>query len=368
MATNTPTYISADDHLDLNELPADLWSSRLPTEFKDAAPRVVQDPKRGPIWQADGARWGPHGPGRPDSMPGLFERAGIGGDWTVRPSTPALRLEDMNTDGVYAQVIYPGLKGIPALEPALRRECIKVYNGWTAEFDAASGGRIHNLAVLPTDDPEAAADELRRTAALGHRGAIFDHTEEDRPIFDPAWEPLWAEAEAAEMPVSVHLAQTGTHSLRSRPSSWMMGAYVSVSALQLDEVLSSICFCGMLERRPGLKIVLGESGLWWIPFLVTKMDEVFHKYRGTFKDFRPEVPPSELFKRQVLTTYLGDPASIKLMADFAPGSIMWSSDYPHPGSSWPHSKESIAEDHAGLDPAVVGKLTWENAARLYRIA
>ena len=71
----------------------------------------------------------------------------------------------------------------------------------------------------------------------------------------------------------------------------------------------------------------------------------------------------------MLTTYLGDPASIKLMADFAPGSIMWSSDYPHPGSSWPHSKESpCAEDHAGLDPAVVGKLTWENAARLYRIA
>ena len=73
--TTTPTYISADDHLDLNELPADLWSSRLPPELRDAAPRVVDDPVRGPIWEADGARWGPHGPGRPGSMPGLFERA-----------------------------------------------------------------------------------------------------------------------------------------------------------------------------------------------------------------------------------------------------------------------------------------------------
>ncbi len=368
MTTTTPTYISADDHLDLNELPADLWTSRLPSEFRDTAPRVVDDPVRGPIWEADGARWGPHGPGRPGSMPGLFERAGIPGDWTVRPSTPALRLEDMDADGVYAQVIYPGLKGIPALSPELRRECIRVYNDWTAEFDQAAGGRIHNLAVLPTHDPEEAAGELRRTAGLGHRGAIFDHTEEDRPIFDPCWEPLWEEAEAARMPVSVHLAQAGTHSLRSRPSSWMMGAYVSVSALQLDEVLSSICFCGMLERHPGLKVVLGESGLWWIPFLITKMDEVFHKYRGTFKDFRPEVPPSELYRRQVLTTYLGDPDSIKLMADFAPESIMWSSDYPHPGSSWPHSKERIAEDHVGLEPSVVELLTRENAARLYRIA
>ena len=81
------TIISADDHMDLNELPADLWQKRLPAKFRDAAPKVVVDPKRGPVWEGDGARWGPHGPGRPGSMPGLFEKAGIEGDWTVRPST-----------------------------------------------------------------------------------------------------------------------------------------------------------------------------------------------------------------------------------------------------------------------------------------
>ena len=169
------------------------------------------------------------------------------------------------------------------------------------------------------------------------------------------------------MPISVHLAQAGTHMLRSRPSSWMMGAYVSVSAIQLDEVLSSLCFCGALERHPGLTVMLGESGLWWIPHLVRVMDRVFKNYRGTFKDFRPEVPPSELFRRQVYGTYLGDPESIRLMAEFAPGNIMWSSDYPHPGSSWPRSQEEIAEAHAGLEPRVVDKVTRENVSKLYGI-
>ncbi|MCH8284337.1 MAG: hypothetical protein IIC20_07155, partial [Chloroflexi bacterium] len=75
------TIISADDHMDLNELPADLWQKRLPAKFRDAAPKVVVDPKRGPVWEGDGARWGPHGPGRPGSMPGLFEKAGIEGDF-----------------------------------------------------------------------------------------------------------------------------------------------------------------------------------------------------------------------------------------------------------------------------------------------
>ena len=362
------TIISADDHMDLNELPADLWQKRLPAKFRDAAPKVVVDPKRGPVWEADGARWGPHGPGRPGSMPGLFEKAGIEGDWTVRPSNPKLRMEDMDTDGVSAQIIYPGLKGIPASSPELKYECIKAYNDWTAEFDAASDGRLYNLAVLPSHDVEATVLELNRTARLGHKGAIFDHNDEKHPIHDPVWEPLWAAAAESGMPISVHLSQVGAHSLQSRPSSWMMGAFVSISALQLDEVLASICFCGLLERHPGLKIMLGESGLWWIPFLVKKMDGVFTSYRDTFKDFRPDVPPSELFKRQVFTTYLGDPESIRLMADFAPENIMWSSDYPHPGSSWPRSREQIAETHEGLDDAVVAKLTRENVARLYGLA
>ncbi len=359
--------ISADDHMDLNELPKDLWEKRLPASFRDVAPRVAVDPERGPIWTGDGQRWGPHGPGRPGSMPSLFEKAGFDGDWTVRPSNPQLRMEDMDRDGVYAQIIYPGLKGIPASSPELKYECIKAYNDWTAEFDGASGGRLHSLAVLPSHEPEAAVLELERTGNLGHKGAIFDHNDEKHPIFDPVWEPLWAAAEERGMPISVHLAQAGTHMLRSRPSSWMMGAYVSVSAIQLDEVLSSLCFCGALERHPGLKVMLGESGLWWIPHLVRVMDRVFNNYRGTFKDFRPEVPPSELFRRQVYSTYLGDPESIRLMAEFAPGNIMWSSDYPHPGSSWPRSQEEIAEAHAGLEPRVVDKVTRENVSKLYGI-
>jgi len=361
------TLISADDHLDLNELPADLWEKRLPAKFKDLAPKVIVDPERGPIWVGDGVRWGPHGTGRPGSMPGLFEKAGVQGDWTIRPSTPELRMEDLDRDGVQAQVIYPGLKGIPASSPELRYECIKVYNDWTAEFDTASKGRIYNLAVLPTHDPEATVLELKRTAQLGHKGALFDHNDEKHPIYDPVWEPLWVAAGEASMPISVHLAQAGTHTLVSRPSSWMMGAYVSVSALQLDEVLSSICFCGALERNPNFKIVLGESGLWWIPHLLRKMDGVFTKYRTTFKDFRPEIPPSELFRRQIYTTYLDDAESVRLMTDFAPENIMWSSDYPHPGSSWPHSQESIAAVHEGLDAGIVAKVTRDNAAHLYGI-
>ena len=34
--------ISCDDHMDLGQLPADLWLTRLPPELRDRAPRVEE--------------------------------------------------------------------------------------------------------------------------------------------------------------------------------------------------------------------------------------------------------------------------------------------------------------------------------------
>jgi len=45
---------------------------------------------------------------------------------------------------------------------------------------------------------------------------------------------------------------------------------------------------------------------------------------------------------------------------------MWASDYPHPDSSFPHSRAAIAEAFAGLDRAFVERVTATNCATLYR--
>lgn len=45
METALPSrLISADDHMDLNVLPPDLWTSRLESKFRSEAPRVVDTP------------------------------------------------------------------------------------------------------------------------------------------------------------------------------------------------------------------------------------------------------------------------------------------------------------------------------------
>src|SRR5438477_265259 len=107
------------------------------------------------------------------------------GDDTVRPaggrpddgfraSDPALGLQDMERDGIYASVIYgPSLFGLPIADQELKAACLVAYNDWANDFNAHDRGRLSVLPVLPTHTVEAAVAELGRIAKLGHRGVIL---------------------------------------------------------------------------------------------------------------------------------------------------------------------------------------------------
>jgi predicted TIM-barrel fold metal-dependent hydrolase len=46
---------------------------------------------------------------------------------------------------------------------------------------------------------------------------------------------------------------------------------------------------------------------------------------------------------------------------------MWASDFPHSDSTWPHSREVIAKDFAGVPAAEVNKMVFETASKLYQL-
>jgi predicted TIM-barrel fold metal-dependent hydrolase len=95
---------------------------------------------------------------------------------------------------------------------------------------------------------------------------------------------------------------------------------------------------------------------------------------GTLQRARSEAPdsptvallPSEVIRRQVSITFQEDRigvlgSEIFNMAD----NYMWASDYPHGGSTWPHSREAVERQCAGIGAAIREKLIWGNAAKFY---
>ena len=105
---------SADDHIDFHFLPGDLWQNRVPKEYEDRAPRLIGT-SEGSQWVSDGVPVGA-GPSRTNSAMWQFGKAFTpveheAGRW--RPTTPELRLEDMDRDGVEGQVLYGANQEVP---------------------------------------------------------------------------------------------------------------------------------------------------------------------------------------------------------------------------------------------------------------
>ena len=99
--------ISCDDHMDLSQLPADLWTTRLPASLLDRAPHVEERDGQA-VWVCDGKVWG-RWDGKPPAtssarpikaLYNAFDRAGIHDPSARRPAVAELRLADMDRDGV----------------------------------------------------------------------------------------------------------------------------------------------------------------------------------------------------------------------------------------------------------------------------
>jgi len=358
---------SCDDHLDLPAVPRTLWQSRLPRAQAERGPHVVE--REGThLWVCEDRTLGRSGAGPDREMMkklSAIGRAGIEDDG-FRSGNPKLRLEDMDLDGLWASVIYGPLAigRLPIQDPALQSACYAAWNDWAIqEFNAVDPDRLSVLAFLPGHSPEAAAAELERSALLGHRGAIIDVFEID--LADRAWDRLWAAGEETGIPISFHLKDgTWSPQLSYQMGKWQSAAFATVLPIQLDEPLAIMVFSGALERHPGLRLVLAESGVGWLPYFITRMDLEWHNLRDQL-DYAPSVPPSELFQRQVMVTFEEEALGAQLIPLVGTDSCMWASDYPHTDSTFPHSLDAIEEALGTLTQSDRRKIIATNCAELY---
>jgi uncharacterized protein len=370
--------VSADDHIDLQWLPRDLWQKRVPVAYRDRAPKVV-DTADGPAWICSDDRWDSWGgrrgaAGAQGGRRNALERGGVLEPGVLRPTTTALRLADMDRDGVDATVMYGPIVPLLIKDPELRRACYRAYNDWLAEFCATAPDRLIGAGLIPIDDAKMAAEEVRYLARIGLRTGMFLAARVETPLWDEIWEPLWEAGAETGLAIGFHLGgglRTVAFSGPKVNHAGNMGVRVACSAMQMDEALAAVIFCGALERHPTLKIVLAETGIGWLPYMVERMDDAYDKFLDaedfwrTYGGLRLTMPPSGYFRRQIWATFQTDHVGMRLVDVLGADRVMWASDYPHADSTWPESQKAI-EQHFKDTPADVRRLiTCDNARKLY---
>ena len=78
-----------------------------------------------------------------------------------------------------------------------------------------------------------------------------------------------------------------------------------------------------------------------------------------------KLTPSQYFRRQLYATFIDDPFGITHRQDIGVDNILWSSDFPHSATFWPHSRDKIAQDFQGVTEDDREKILYQNTAALY---
>jgi predicted TIM-barrel fold metal-dependent hydrolase len=289
--------ISADSHVNP---PPTMWAEYLPAGLRDQAPRV-ETVDGSDFVVFEGAR-------RP--VLGINAMAGKKPEemsWNVRRLDearpggyePEARLEDMDADGIRAEVIYGG-GPLHSRNEELRVASYSAYNDWLADFCSASPKRLLGVAYLPTDSPELAIAELKRAAGRGLRGCVIPRFPRggEGEWFDPEWDALFRAILDAGFAAAIHVGGKGrTATVPSLDATGFMSDLL-MNKFAMAEAISRIVLSGILARYPDLKIVSVEGQLGWIAFTRYYLDHIWEKHRYWTKS-ELEERLSVYFARQV---------------------------------------------------------------------
>jgi len=295
---------------------------------------------------------------------GLYED---GKNGIRRLTTPELRIKDQDRDGVQAEVLYGVLGAAQRLQdPEAEIEVMRIYNEWLGDFCASSPGRFAGLAAIPSHSIEAAVAEIKRVAARGAvKGIEIANTHDLKPLFHPDWYPVWEAANEAKLPVHFHTIGTPKPDWDDfAPMQQRQAFAVHITGFQMSmsRILMEIIYGGVLEAYPDIKIVIGESGIGWIPYILDHMDL---EWEDQFTDLTLKMKPSEYWHRQCYATYQSDKVGTRLLDLLGEDNVMWGSDFPHPDGVWPDSQSFIEDELGHLPKDIQEKVICSNAVQLY---
>lgn len=177
------------------------------------------------------------------------------------------RLQEMDDAGIDVQVLSvttPGVQNLPAAQaPGVAREA----NDAIAAAVSEHPNRFQAFATLPTPDPAAAADELRRAIdELGMKGAMLYGRTGERNMDQPELAELYRTAAELRAPLYIH-PQTPVTAVRQaiysgfgEPVDTLFARFGIGWHYETGVQLLRLIFSGAFDRNPELQVIVGHWG------------------------------------------------------------------------------------------------------------
>jgi uncharacterized protein len=278
------------------------------------------------------------------------------------------RIANMDAAGIDVQVLSLTAPGVEQLDAAEAVQFARLTNDTLADAIHRHPDRLAGFAALPTAEPDAAAEELRRTAAMsGFKGALINGHSRGRYLDDMFFWPILECAEALQMPLYLHPTpppQAVIKSMYAGNYSAGVAAGLATAAWgwHIDTAIHLIrlILSGAFDQFPGLQLVIGHLGET-LPFMLPRLERALPT-ELTHLDRRV----SAYLRENVHYTFSGfnwTPAFLDLLLQVGVDRIMFSTDYPY--ASMTEARTFL--DQLPVSPADKERIAHGNAEQLLRL-
>ena len=268
-----------------------------------------------------------------------------------------IELAIANCDYAIASVRHPD--GSVALARAV--------NDWQISEWLEPEPRLRASVVVPIQNPEAAATEIKRVGANPGFVQVFLPVRSEAPYGNRRYHAVFEAAVRHDLVIGISYG--GSPGNPITPTGWpsyYIEEYAGMAQVFQSQVLSMIVE-GVFDQFPTLRVTLLESGFTWMPSLMWRLDK-------DWKGLRREVPwvrrlPSDYIREhmRMSTQPIDAPPDQTQLLEIVDqlGSdeiLMFSTDYPHH-----HSDQSADSWLNALPDALKRNIMSENARAFYRL-
>lgn len=276
------------------------------------------------------------------------------------------RLAAMDQNGVTMQIL--SYSNVAQLAPASDAVALtRTANDKLAEAVHANPARFAAFAILPWQNPDAAAAELERAVKeLGFVGTLIQGRPGDTFLDDPRYQPVLAKLNELQVPLYVHpgyplpqvrepyyggLDKEVSARLSTFAWGWHNEAGVHVIRMML---------VGVFEQFPSLQIISGHWGEM-VPFFLQRLDDTIPRAATGFSRSL-----TEIYKAHVYVTpsgMLNLPHFEFIHKVLGADRILYSIDYPYVTLNG--AREFLESLPISVDEKE--KIAYRNAEELFRL-
>jgi aminocarboxymuconate-semialdehyde decarboxylase len=254
---------------------------------------------------------------------------------------------------VFHQVVAPWLdidgQGLPAAAGA---RWVQLLNDALAESVTDGARRLSAHATLHLANPDAAADELRRSVTeLGMRSAMLPtFVPGGAPLSDRRFDSVWAAAVDLRVPIVLHPPTQA-------PVSGLMTHYPALRNMfgrQIDSTLTTadLILAGVFDRHPELNLVVVHGG-GFLPYQAARFDQDAQRSCSAGR------APSEIIRSLYYDSVLMSATALRFLFDLAgPERVLIGSDFGAPnaqaGGSLTEAAREASDDAATLSTVLAG--------------